>query len=62
MVRGTIIVTCPHCGKTFLAPDIEWAATVGSAPVNCPKCGATVDPNRNKGLWRVIQKVLRWWR
>ena len=52
-------VTCPHCGKTFIAPDIELGATVLSAPVDCPKCGAKVDPNRNKGLGKVIQKLLR---
>ena len=57
MVRGMIVVTCPHCGKTFVAPDIEWAASALSAPVTCPHCRRTVNPNGHKGLWGII---LRW--
>lgn len=58
MVRGTIIVTCPHCGKTFVAPDIEWNATIYSAPVECPRCKQMVNPNRPKWLWGIISRWL----
>lgn len=58
MVREKIIVTCPHCGKTFVAPDIEWHATALSAPVPCPHCERTVDPNGRKGLWGIVKRWL----
>lgn len=55
MLRGMITVTCPYCGKTFVAPDFEQRATVESAPVTCPKCKRTVDPNTNRaGLLEII--------
>ena len=59
MIRGTIVVTCPHCGKTFVAPDIEWDATIYSAPVSCPHCGRAVDPNGNKGLWGIVKRWMK---
>lgn len=59
MIRGMIIVTCPHCGKTFVAPDIEWGATVFSAPVSCPHCSQTVDPNGHKGLCGIVKKLMK---
>ena len=59
MVRGTIIVTCPHYGKTFVAPDIEWGATIYSAPVHCPDCGQLVDPQGWKGLLGIIRGWFR---
>ena len=59
MVRGKIIVTCPHCGKTFVALDIEWHATALSAPVSCPHCGQTVDPNGNKGVWGIVKRWMK---
>ncbi len=40
MVRGTTFFICDECGKKFLAPDIEYMATVYSAPQKCPKCGS----------------------
>ena len=51
MLRGFMKITCPHCGKTFVAPDIEWNATVYSAPVTCPHCQQEVNPNGLRGLW-----------
>ncbi len=39
MVRGTALFICDECGKKFQAPDIEYMATVYSAPQKCPKCG-----------------------
>lgn len=59
MLRGAVIVTCPHCGKTFIAPDIELGATSYSAPVTCPQCNETVNPNDNKGLWGIVRGWLR---
>ena len=59
MLRGMITVTCPHCGKTFVAPDIEWVATTLSAPVTYPHCGRTVDPNGNKGLWGIVKRWMK---
>ena len=59
MLRGSIIVTCPHCGKTFIAPDIELSATIYSAPVTCPQCNETVNPNGHKGLWGIVRGWLR---
>ena len=41
MVRGKIIVTCPHLGKTFVAPDIEWNATALSVPSRVLTTGET---------------------
>jgi len=42
MLRGAKRVTCPHCGHSFVAFDIEDNATVESMPVHCPRCGAEV--------------------
>ena len=51
MIRGMMKIKCPHCGKTFVAPDIEWHATALSAPVTCPHCKTQVDPNGIRGIW-----------
>lgn len=40
MVRGITLMKCTECGKRFKAPDIEWHATIYSAPCKCPKCGS----------------------
>jgi len=50
MLRGFIKTTCPHCGHTFSAPDIEDNAKVHSKPVNCPKCGKNFRPKSTSGL------------
>lgn len=59
MLRGFIRITCPHCGHTFTAPDIEDNATVFSAPVNCPKCGKTFRPKSSGigGLFELIKSL-----
>ena len=59
MNRGKIMVTCPHCGKTFIAPDIELGATALSAPVHCPDCGQLVDPQGRTGLLGIIRGWFR---
>ena len=59
MLRGTIKVTCPNCGKAFIAPDIEWNATLYSAPVKCPHCHQMVNPNGHTGLLGTIRGWLQ---
>lgn len=39
MVRGITRFKCNGCGNKFKGLDIEWNATVYTAPVRCPKCG-----------------------
>lgn len=38
MVRGYVKFKCPKCGETFIGPDVEWNATIFTAPLPCPKC------------------------
>lgn len=45
MLRGFKRVTCPYCGHSFLAADIEDNATVAELPIHCPKCGRIVKTN-----------------
>ncbi len=40
MVRGIALFICDECGKKFLTLDIEYMATIHSAPQKCPKCGS----------------------
>ena len=40
MVRGKTIFICTKCKKVFLAPDIEYGATVYSMPMPCKRCGS----------------------
>lgn len=44
---------CEKCGKIFMDLDIEWNATVLSAPVKCPKCGNMT--NNTPSLWDLIR-------
>lgn len=39
MIRGTKTFKCKKCGHIFKSLDIEWNASILSAPVECPKCG-----------------------
>lgn len=39
MLRGITTFVCNDCGCKFKGMDIEWNATVVSAPVRCPHCG-----------------------
>jgi len=43
MLRGEAVFICTKCGKRFVAPDIEWNATVKSQPMPCPYCGTESD-------------------
>lgn len=45
MLRGFKRVTCPHCGHSFLAAEMEDNATIAEMPVHCPKCGRVVKTN-----------------
>lgn len=40
MVRGTTLFICTECKKVFLAPDVEYGATVYSMPMPCKRCGS----------------------
>lgn len=40
MIRGVKLFYCSECGKRFLGPDIELAASIYSAPLDCPECGS----------------------
>jgi DNA-directed RNA polymerase subunit RPC12/RpoP len=40
MYRGQTLFKCTQCGKRFMGPDIELAATVLTAPCKCPQCGS----------------------
>ena len=40
MFRGSTLFKCTQCGKRFMGPDFELAATVWSAPCKCPQCGS----------------------
>lgn len=40
MLRGFTKFHCTNCGREFTAPDIEWMATVYTAPQPCPNCGS----------------------
>ena len=43
MLRGESVFKCPKCGKRFVAPDIEWQASVMSQPMKCPHCGTMTN-------------------
>lgn len=55
MLRRIKEVTCPDCGQSFLAMDIEDNATVHSIPIRCPHCGRIVRIN----LFRLWAEVLK---
>ena len=38
MLRGRTLFVCDECSNHFSGLDIEYQATVLSAPVRCPKC------------------------
>lgn len=40
MVRGKTLFICTKCKKVYLAPDVEYAATVYSTPMPCKRCGS----------------------
>ena len=40
MVRGMTLFICTKCKKVYLAPDVEYAATVYSTPMPCKRCGS----------------------
>ena len=40
MYRGQTLFKCTQCGKRFWGPDMEYAASVFTAPCKCPQCGS----------------------
>lgn len=40
MLRGKCIFKCDDCGHRFEDWDTEWAATIFTYPMPCPKCGS----------------------
>jgi len=40
MLRGKTTFRCTQCQNIFRDLDIEYCATVFSAPVKCPQCGS----------------------
>lgn len=64
MIRGTTRFQCTECGERFIAPDIEYMATVFSVPQKCPKCqsyhtmptGALFQKTVYKKIWEQIDR------
>lgn len=40
MFRGFCQFKCTQCGNKFEAPDVEYMATIYTAPQKCPKCSS----------------------
>lgn len=55
MLRGVKRMTCPHCGHSFVAFDIEDNATVKAMSIHCPRCGAKV---RTDGILGLLSRLL----
>ncbi len=56
MLRGMTTFKCHDCGHTFRGPDIEYMATVLTAPQKCPKCGSmhTCPGGALKSIYKTI--------
>lgn len=59
MLRGVKRVTCPHCGHSFVAFDIEDNATAQSMPVHCPRCCAEVKADGILGFFSRLLALAR---
>lgn len=63
MVRGMTLFRCSKCGKFFMAPDIEYGATVFSVPQPCKRCGSIrtlpvlglLDYHVYKKMWKEME-------
>ena len=59
MLRGIATFVCDDCGCKFKGMDIEWNATVLSAPVECPKCGGYhTAPASGGGFLKSIYQLI----
>ena len=59
MLRGTTTFVCDDCGYKFKGLDVEWCATVMSAPVRCPKCGGYhTAPAGSDGILKSIYRKI----
>lgn len=62
MVRGITLFTCTKCKKLFIALDIEYAMTVYSQPMPCPRCGSIrtlpVSQSYSKSFYKKIWEMM----
>lgn len=67
MIRGMKLFYCSKCGKRFMGMDVEWCASILSAPLQCPQCDswhtrpwsllpARIADMEYKGVWRMIDE------
>lgn len=56
MLRGFIKFHCTECGNNFIGPDIEYAATVFSMPLRCPKCQSIRTLPKHCLSWPIIKQ------
>ena len=55
MVRGMIIVICPHCGKAFVALDVEWGTTALFTPSTVPIAESWWIRRVGKDCWGLLE-------
>lgn len=59
MLRGFTKFHCTNYGREFVAPDIEWMATVYTAPQPCPNCGSIrTMPKHGPILGRIMRLTI----
>lgn len=56
MFRGITTFVCDKCGHKFKGLDVEWNATIFSAPQRCPNCGSFHTSPGGGGLFRYFYK------
>ena len=59
MLRDIKRVKCHLCGHSFIALDIEDNASVLSAPIHCPKCGAIYLNNVFRKMLALVVKFMQ---
>lgn len=59
MLRDAKRVTCPRCGHSFVAFDMEDNATVAPMPVHCPRCGMEIKTGGLPGLLSRLLGLVR---
>lgn len=56
MLRGFIKFHCTECGNNFIGPDIEYATTIFSMPLRCPKCQSIRTLPKHCLSWPIIKQ------
>lgn len=56
MLRGFIKFHCTECGNNFIGLDIEYAATIFSMPLRCPKCQSIRTLPKHYLSWPIIKQ------